>query len=156
MPIYTKKGDRGETGLFDGRRVAKNDALIEAIGSVDELNATLGLIKNKKLEKIQNELFSIGAVLAGTELKIDLEKRVMEIEQEIDRMWKEMPPLKNFILPFGQTHVARTVCRRAERAVVRAKAKFCWQYLNRLSDYLFCLARYENFKNKKAEVIWNG
>lgn len=155
--IYTKKGDRGQTGLFDGRRVSKNTALIEAIGAVDELNATIGAATDK-LTDVQSDLFAIGATLAGlptTDYGLQrLEKRVAEMEKDIDRMWGKMPELRNFILPRGPLHLARTVCRRAERAVVAAKAEFAYQYLNRLSDYLFCLARFNNFKAKKKETIW--
>lgn len=163
MPIYTKKGDGGETGTFDGKRVAKNDKLIEAIGAVDELNAQIGAINGikRKLEIIQNDLFGIGARLAGYEAKLDLEKRVAEMEQEIDRMWRKLPPLKNFVLPSGQLHLARTVARRAERAVVALGDSGHGQndvkkYLNRLSDYLFCLARWVNWKNKIKETVWRG
>lgn len=153
MPIYTKKGDRGKTGLFDGRRVPKNDALVEAIGAVDELNAAIGAA-TQKLSEVQSDLFAIGSQLAGYKTKRDLEKRALELETEIDKMWKKMPPLKNFILPRGQLHLARAICRRAERATVAAKAEFAYQYLNRLSDYLFCLARFVNYKSRKPEVIW--
>mgnify|MGYP001610769036 CR=1 FL=1 len=169
MPIYTKKGDKGETGIFNGKRVSKSDALIEAIGAVDELNATLGVavgeIKNQKskikiaIQKIQSDLFAIGARLAGAEIKIDLGKIVLEMETEIDQMWGEMPPLKNFILPSGQIHLARTVCRRAERRVVSLVTRTynlepVVRYLNRLSDYLFCLARFVNFKTGVKEKVW--
>lgn len=162
MPIYTKTGDRGETGLFDGRRVPKDDALIEAIGAVDELNATLGNLSFKKedlrkIEDVQKDLFAIGARLAGAEIKIDLEERVGEMEREIDEMWKKMPKLANFILPRGGLHVARAVCRRAERRVVAVREKrleVSIKYLNRLSDYLFCLARWENFRNRVKEATW--
>jgi len=159
MPIYTKKGDKGKTGLIDGTRVSKSDALIEAIGSVDELNAQLGVssFKFKSLKTIQSDLFSIGSQLAGYKTKIDLEKRVLEMEEEIDKMWREMPPLKNFILPSGPIHVARAVCRRAERRIVAVSSKqlaVSIKYLNRLSDYLFCLARWVNFKSGKKDVLW--
>ncbi len=157
MPIYTKKGDRGKTGLFDGQRVAKDTAVVEAIGAIDELNAAIGATSlAKKLEGVQRDLFSLGSRLAGYESKLDLESRVAEMEKEIDRMWKKLPPLKNFILPRGELHLARAVCRRAERAVVAANATFAYQYLNRLSDYLFCLARWVNFQKKKPEVLWKS
>ncbi len=155
MAIYTKKGDRGQTGLFDGRRVPKDDAVIEAVGAVDELNAAIGAATDK-LGDVQKDLFAIGSQLAGYKPKVDLEKRVAEMEKEIDKMWGKLPPLRNFILPRGQLHLARVVCRRAERVVVRAKAEFAYQYLNRLSDYLFCLARWDNFKKKKPEVVWKA
>ncbi|MBI4099472.1 cob(I)yrinic acid a,c-diamide adenosyltransferase [Candidatus Microgenomates bacterium] len=156
--IYTKKGDRGQTGLFDGRRVAKNDAVIEAIGAVDELNATIGAA-TVKLTGIQNDLFAVGSQLAGYKTKVDLEARTKWLEAEIDRMWKEMPPLTNFILPRGQLHLARSVCRRAERALVAVSGQQLadsLKYLNRLSDYLFCLARYVNYQSRKPEVVWKA
>ncbi len=212
MPIYTKKGDRGQTGLFDGTRVAKDDVRIEAIGTVDELNTIIGLvvaeIKEKKeerrkkevnikrlkedLENIQKDLFGIGAGIAGyrrtkdeimdkryeikdrkTENgKMGLEERTIWMEEEIDRMWKEMPALSNFILPGGslagaQLHLARAVCRRTERNVVRlVKAvtavtsvtgyEAILKYLNRLSDYLFCLARRVNYWEGDTETVWKG
>lgn len=155
MAIYTKKGDRGQTGLFDGRRIPKDDAIVEAIGAMDELNAQIGLA-GVNLKNIQEDLFAIGSRLAGYETRLNLESRVKELEKEIDKMWGELPPLRNFILPRGQLHLARAVCRRAERAAVTAKAEFAYQYLNRLSDYLFCLARFVNFKAKKKEILWKG
>ena len=156
MPIYTKKGDKGETGLFDGKRLSKNDAFIETIGEIDELNCAIGLVEeDKNLQKIQQDLFEIGGKAAGFDSKINLEERVKFFESEIDRMWQRMPPLKNFILPNSQLHLARVVCRRAERAAVRAKlAPEILKYLNRLSDYLFCLARWVNFKSKIKETVW--
>ena len=165
MPIYTKKGDKGETGLFDGKRVSKDDLQIEAIGLIDELNCAIGLvIKNKNLQEIQSELFELGGSLAGAESKVDWEKRIKFFEQEIDQMWKEMPPLSNFILPQGQLHFARAVCRRAERAVIKSmksinsikKQGQIIKYLNRLSDYLFCLARWRNFKDGVKETVWKS
>ncbi len=161
--IYTRKGDLGQTGLFSGKRVKKNDRVMEAIGTVDELNAQIGAaitqIKNKeareKLDRVQRNLFVVGSGLAGYgEPKLGDE--VDKMEEEIDRMWAGMPPLKNFILPRGQLHLARTVARRAERAVIVAKGKFAWQYLNRLSDYLFCLARWVNYKAKIRETVWKS
>ena len=141
--------------MFAGSRVAKNSPLVEVIGAIDELNAVLGTVKGEaKLEEIQKDLFAIGSKLAGYETRLDLEKRVRELEAEIDMMWKNLPPLKNFILPRGELHLARAVCRRAERAAVTAKVEFAYQYLNRLSDYLFCLARWENFKKKRKEIVW--
>lgn len=187
MPIYTKKGDRGQTGLFDGTRVAKNDGRIEAIGSIDELNTVIGVVvaeirekdKNNErliesLEQIQKDLFGIGAQLAGYETKglgvrgEGLEEQVREMEEEIDRMWKEMPELSNFILPGGslagaQLHLARAVCRRVERTLVREQESRkggeygeILKYMNRLGDYLFCLARWVNFLTKSKETVWKA
>ena len=158
MKIYTKKGDYRQTGLFSGKRVGKHDKLIEAIGTIDALNAQIGVIKEERirLQKIQNDLFAIGSKLAGYETRLNLDKRVEEMEAEIDLMWAKLPPLKNFVLPRGQLHLARTVARRAERAAVAAKGKFAWQYLNRLGDYLFCLARWVNYKAKIKETVWRS
>ncbi len=170
MSIYTKTGDRGETGIWGGKRVAKDSALVEALGSIDELNAQLGIvlaqIKNKKIkqdvEKIQQDLFSIGSAIAGFEGKTDwLEERVKYFEEEIDRMWEALPELNNFILPGGsemgaRLHLARTMCRRAERMVIGAKQDKAVKYLNRLSDYLFCLARWVNWKTGIRERKWIG
>lgn len=164
MPIYTKTGDQGQTGLFDGTRIAKDDLRIEAIGAIDELNAQIGVItqKIKFLETIQSDLFAIGGLLAGSEMGVDLGARVIEMEREIDRMWKKMSPLNNFILPRGQIHVARVVCRRAERTVVRLVGgrkldlKPVVKYLNRLSDYFFALARFADFLAKNKETVWKA
>lgn len=174
--IYTRKGDSGETGLVDGMRVPKSDVLIEAIGVVDELNAQIGVaitqiqdtrlkVQVRKLEEIQGDLFAIGAQLAGYQDNRKIvnsqkwERRVEMMETEIDQMWGEMPPLKNFILPRGQIHLARTVCRRAERRIcavpiIHNTYPMILVYLNRLSDYLFCLARWVNFKAGEKETIW--
>lgn len=171
--IYTRKGDFGETGIWSGKRFPKSDTLIEAIGSIDELNATIGVVieslsrqSKEKLEQVQRDLFGIGAQLAGyqgTESRAQgLERRVEEMEEEIDKMWGKMPPLRNFILPRGQLHLARTVCRRVERSVIKAIKQLpsnsikmsILKYTNRLSDYLFCLARWENFRKRKKEVVW--
>lgn len=186
MPIYTKSGDRGETGIIGGRRLPKDDALIEAIGTVDELNAALGVVINRGsdpcegqtldnlLIEVQRDLFFIGSLLAGhtkhkgvTSCLSTIKKRVLKFEKEIDKLEKILPPLKNFILPGGtQTatflHFARAVCRRAERRIVTLKNYPISQstvdqlikYFNRLSDYLFVLARSENFQKKVKEDIW--
>ena len=176
MPIYTKTGDRGNTGLFDGKRVSKASLRIEAIGTVDELNSTIGftiaqLITNnpqlaRELIRIQNDLFVIGGALANPKQKIDLSKRVKEFEIMIDQMTKELPPLFNFILPGGgkagvSLHIARTVCRRAERRIVALSEKEKVQgniivYINRISDLFLTMSRYINMREKKKEVIWSG
>ncbi|MCL4397975.1 cob(I)yrinic acid a,c-diamide adenosyltransferase [Patescibacteria group bacterium] len=136
MKIYTKKGDKGETGLIGGKRVPKTDPVVEALGTIDELNAHLGNL-NLPLEKIQQDLMALASEVAGGK-----KARVNEkwLEKEIDRMEKELPPLHNFILPTGSVHLARAVCRRTERRVTAVLGYS--KYLNRLSDYLFVLARW--------------
>lgn len=178
MKIYTKTGDSGETSLFGGKRVWKNDLRIEAYGTVDELNSVLGVavseIKTLELREvlngIQNDLFILGSDLASPSngknnsvQRID-EELIKKLEEIIDKFDPQLPPLKNFILPGGLKsaallHLARTVCRRAERNVV-ALSKIekvgieIEKYLNRLSDLLFVLARFENFSNGSSDVVW--
>lgn len=174
MPIYTKTGDKGTTGLFSGMRVSKASLRIEAIGTVDELNSMIGFVLSvtsnkqeeirKELLKIQNDLFVIGGALANLKQKIDLSKRVKEIEKLIDEMTKKLPPLFNFILPGGGSggsalHIARTVCRRAERRIVSLSEKEKVQsdiivYINRLSDLFLTMSRFVNKLEKKKETIW--
>ena len=179
MKIYTKTGDRGETSLFSGKRVLKNNNLIESYGTVDELNAVVGLAKSfldaksplsEKLYRIQNELFDLGADLA-TPLNGEFENRnrieahlIEELEKEIDQMEGELSDLKNFILPGGSTpsaylHLARTVCRRAERTTIELQQRNevnsnVVMYLNRLSDWLFVASRFINQSMKVDDVIW--
>jgi cob(I)alamin adenosyltransferase len=179
MKIYTKTGDEGETGLFAGPRVRKDDVRIEAYGTVDELNATLGLARceqlpatiNDLLSRVQNELFAVGAELAtpdpekhGTALVG--ESHIAALEQAIDGFDAVLPPLKRFILPGGSRgaallHVARSQCRRAERRVVSlahspgaSVSPRIIRYLNRLGDYLFVAARWANYEAKAAEIEW--
>ncbi len=176
--IYTKTGDAGQTSLFGGRRLYKHDLRIESYGTVDELNAYVGLlrdnIKDEKvrqlLKAIQDRLFTIGANLASDPEK-DLpapDLKVADIqllENEMDLMDKKLPPLKNFILPGGHNtvsycHVARTVCRRAERLIVALAqqekvAEIVLKYMNRLSDYFFVLARKLSQDLEVEEVVWN-
>ena len=170
--IYTKGGDKGKTSLVGGSRVSKSNDIIDAIGNVDELNALLGLVvcDLKKpfistLKDIQNDLFDIGADLAtpinkkGTALRINKDY-IVYIEKEIDKINNNLPPLNSFVLPGGSKissiiHLARTVNRRCERSVVKSNEKQkvnieVLKYLNRLSDYLFVLARALN----KKEVLW--
>jgi cob(I)alamin adenosyltransferase len=165
MPIYTRSGDRGETTLIGGVRVGKADSRIGASGSIDELTSWLGLLREKVTKKserdllatIQKDLYEIMAITAGAKLPIEfLQKRVVEFEQIIDNYTSQLPELNSFILPGGTEnaalfHIVRAVCRRAERdlieAVIRPKkstegALASVQYLNRLSDLLFTLARY--------------
>lgn len=157
MPIYTRTGDTGETGLFGGKRISKADPRVEAYGSLDELSSHLGLIAAMTdntdnrilLTAVQKDLHKLMAYLAGTDIDTSfLEKSVSGFERVIDEKQKSLPPLNAFILPGGnvlaaQTHIARTVTRRAERALVRCNStdSKAVMYLNRLSDLLFVLAR---------------
>lgn len=180
MKVYTKKGDKGSTQLIGGARVSKAEAQIEAYGTVDELNAQVGLLRDhladypicqKQLVEIQNKLFDLGALLAvsaeGTKMQLPkvTEKHIAHLEHWIDEMDKDLPPMKQFVLPGGHIaasvcHVARTVCRRAERATVRQSELMnidveLLQYLNRLSDYLFVLSRWIVKEFNVEEVLWN-
>lgn len=178
MKIYTKTGDKGYTSLIGGTRVPKHHIRIEAYGTVDELNSYIGLIKDQNiaeeekstLKEIQDRLFTIGSTLASdpekSKMKIpDLkEDDVTFLENEMDRMNLALPELKHFILPGGNTaasygHIARCVCRRAERIVVHlSELEFVDEkviiYLNRLSDYLFTLSRKITYDKKNEENIW--
>ena len=160
MKIYTKTGDKGETGLIGGRRVRKDEAHVAAYGDVDELNAAVGAVEAPALREgltaIQKELFVVGAILAGQ--KDAAAPSPDRLEREIDRMTAELPELRHFILPRGPLHLARTVCRRAERSVVALPdgPAGVVVYLNRLSDWLFVAARWLNAKNATPETIWEG
>jgi cob(I)alamin adenosyltransferase len=172
VKIYTRTGDRGETSLFGGARVPKDDPRIEAYGTVDELNSFIGAARaswpssplDALLARIQYDLFDIGARLAapGSDRFRGADAaRIPELEQSIDAMESELPPLRNFILPGGcaaaaQLHVARTVCRRAERLVVALGEEPSVIYLNRLSDWLFVAARYANLKFGVDDVVWKA
>lgn len=180
MKLYTRTGDDGKTHLVGGPRVAKDDPHIEACGTVDELNSLLGLVRtevlpsdiDKTLHRIQHELFGIGADLAttgavGAEMLHIGDQQVQQLEQEIDRYDATVPPLREFILPGGSRtaamfHMARTVCRRAERRVVSLQSAIgnshtqssitC--YLNRLADLLFALARVMNARACVTDENW--
>jgi cob(I)alamin adenosyltransferase len=180
--IYTRTGDEGETSLLGGRRVRKDDLRIEAIGSVDEVNAALGVVRvelarsdvapenlDQQVGEIQHRLFDLGAELAvpsGNETRPGAlgEANVAQLESLIDRYEAELEPLRAFILPGGtpaasQMHVARCDCRRCERRLVQLAAVEpvrgeVLQYVNRLSDLLFVLARAVNRANRVADVIW--
>ena len=180
MKIYTKTGDKGKTSLIGGTKVYKSDLRIEAYGTVDELNSYVGLCLdhlnsdniNNVLAEIQDRLFTIGSALAcdpdkETKLKIpDLHETDVELlEKEIDRMNEVLPLMKSFILPGGNIsvstlHIARCVCRRSERCCVRMQKKemevepLIIKYLNRLSDYLFVLARFAAHELKIEEIPW--
>ncbi len=178
MKIYTKTGDQGETSLYGGKVVSKADIKIESYGTVDELNTYIGLLgdlevnKNRKplLKEIQDRLFTIGTALAADIEKPKLKKPdlidtdIEILEKEIDRMQEQLPELKAFILPGGHLHVsychiARTICRRVERLVVLLSETdpveaLIMMYLNRLSDYLFVLARMMAMELGVEEVMW--
>lgn len=176
MPIYTRKGDKGFSVLIGGKRVAKNDLRIAAMGEIDELNASIGVLRTQKplkknakiLEQIQSDLFTIGAELADPGKKLKMrrigEKDYLMTEEIIDSLGRKLPRLNNFILPDGlpfsaHAHLSRTVCRRAERAAValNKKEKINPQiiiYLNRLSDLLFMFAREHMFDKKKKETLY--
>jgi len=174
VKIYTRTGDAGETSLFGGTRVPKNDPRIDAYGTVDELNAFVGAARaawtsspiDSELASVQSDLFDIGAQLAApnsSKFKGADNSRITALEQSIDAMERELAPLTSFILPGGslaaaQLHIARTVCRRAERLVVAlndATTATTIIYLNRLSDYLFVAARFANRKNGVSDVTWS-
>jgi len=175
--IYTKTGDKGQTSLFGGKRLPKNHIRIEAYGTVDELNSYIGLLRDSVdvpvkdlLKEIQDRLFTIGSSLASDPDKnmitpdITVED-ISILEKAMDKMDEELPELKNFILPGGNTvvsfcHIARCVCRRAERNTVallenEAVDELVIQYLNRLSDYLFVLGRKIALDLGAEEVVWN-
>jgi cob(I)alamin adenosyltransferase len=181
MKIYTRTGDEGETGLFGGGRVPKDDPRVSAYGDVDELNSALGVARatapaelfDAELEAVQRDLFSIGGHLATPDpekVRAALEKarlsvdRIAEFERAMDEAEASLPPLRAFILPAGAPkaaalHLARTVCRRAERSVVSLARtavvpELFLVYLNRLSDYLFTLARMANQSAGRGDVTW--
>lgn len=175
MKIYTRTGDAGETSLFGGVRVSKSDARIEAYGTVDELSSFIGVARASSipsevdvvLQQVQSDLFEIGAHLAspGTSRFPGVDtRRIDDLESAIDAMERELAPLTAFILPAGalaaaQLHVARTVCRRAERCVVALQddspaTRSTIAYLNRLSDYLFVAARFANLRAGVSDVPW--
>lgn len=178
MKIYTKTGDDGETGLYGGGRVRKDHARLEAFGTVDELNAAIGVLRAESLdqdiqtllEMIQNQLFNLGAELATPQAEILPNKintaQIEMLEKSIDRFEEELQPLKNFILPGGTRaagllHLCRTICRRAERRVItmqefvdEAISQGIVIYLNRLSDLLFVVARVVNRRAGMNDVPW--
>jgi cob(I)alamin adenosyltransferase len=191
MKIYTRTGDSGETSLFGGKRVLKNNLRVATYGTVDELNSFLGFSAalaedatiKKWIEGVQGELFALGAWLASPaasqnivdgkdaftgvrheRTKLD-DERIKALETQIDEWEKSLEPMKSFILPGGGTcgasfHLARAVCRRAERDCITLRESgevvpdYVIRYLNRLADAIFVLARYVNFKDKKPETPW--
>jgi len=185
MKIYTKTGDKGKTSLFGGSRVSKDNIRIESYGTVDELNAQMGYLSdlitdksiNNDLLKIQNQLFTIGSMLATNPDKITLnsgkdrlsipkinEKDVFYLEHKIDKYNETLSKMTHFILPVGHIsvsscHIARTICRRAERRIVALQdvsfvEEIVLKYINRLSDYLFVLARKLTVLNQVKEILW--
>jgi cob(I)alamin adenosyltransferase len=178
VKIYTRTGDAGETSLFDGSRVSKADSRVDAYGDVDELNAWLGLVRANRLDadldqplvRIQQDLFALGAQLADPRDRIAERVRkaslddadVERLEHLIDRLESELPPLRRFILAGGSPagaalHVARTVCRRAERRMVAltpTPEAVLVKYVNRLSDLLFVMARVVNHRAGTPEIEW--
>jgi len=176
--IYTKKGDKGETSLIGGKKVLKYDIRVEAYGTVDELKSYLGIIKDtenrseliKTIGIIQERLFRMESHLACIDLNISkklpgiTQRDVHFLEKEIDRMDRVLPTLKNFIIPGGRLssshcHVARCICRRAERAIVKLDnlepvKPIILAYINRLSDYLFVLARFLCLENRCTDTLW--
>ena len=179
MRIYTRTGDKGETSLFGGKRVSKDSLRIEAFGTVDELNSVIGICRSLKpareldkiLEQIQHDLFGLGADLASAKTPSRKGERIQpadvdRLERHIDKIEAKLRPLRNFILPGGSAaasmiHLARAVCRRAERLLVRLAgteggADTPLIYLNRLSDLLFVMARRENARRKNPETKWKS
>ncbi len=177
VKIYTKTGDKGETGLVSGTRVSKSDQRIDLYGEVDELNSLIGYLdvetKKELHADVQSQLFNLGSLLACEMAKREEFKLpkvsldiVKSLEESIDEMTKELPALKNFILPGGteasaRAHLCRVVTRRVERKLVAFEANYKGEapensvaFLNRLSDYFFVLARYWNFKNNITETLW--
>jgi len=179
MKVYTKTGDKGSTALVGGTRVPKNHVRIEAYGTADELISYIGLLRDnlsdtfllKRLFEIQKDLMILSAVLAADRKEVIeqlpklSEKAIVELENDIDIMNEKLPALKAFIIPGGHKavsicHVCRTVCRRAERRIYDLKQHFELQdaisiYFNRLSDYLFVLARHISMKENADEIIWS-
>jgi cob(I)alamin adenosyltransferase len=164
MIIYTKTGDKGQTSLANGQRVAKTDTRIEAYGTVDELNSWIGalrvLAEDVQLEWIQNKLFNLGALLSEAPGEWITDEDVKQLEAWIDEMQAVVPPQRSFILPCGgeavsRCHICRTVCRRAERKMIEANADtIAMCFINRLSDYLFVKSRWIAYNNQEEETAW--
>ena len=170
--VVTRTGDTGETGLADGRRVGKDSLRINAIGEIDELNSMIGLIVCKsiseevktELQQVQNDLFGLGGELAGSRNIRIGEKQVLRVENAALYFNRNLPPLKEFVLPGGSEeasllHQARSICRRTERSIVALRKEeeispVSIQYLNRLSDLLFVLARLANKLANRPDVFW--
>ena len=173
MAIYTKTGDRGETSLANGKRVAKTDVRIEAYGTVDELNSAVGWLRagmdltpaamqaaDEQLRWVQNKLFNLGAELSEAPGEWIKAEDTARLEEWIDRIQETVPPMRAFVLPAGsetvcRCHLCRTVCRRAERKMIEAQSgDEGLRFVNRLSDYLFVLARYISHLSGETEERW--
>jgi len=172
--IYTRTGDKGSTGMGDGSRVDKDSLRVAAIGDVDELNSVVGIVICKCLEgevkesliTIQHDLFNLGGQLTMPECDLITEKRIKWLEQSLDEMNKDLPPLKEFILPGGgeaaaHCHLARTVCRRTERTIIALAKELEFSnnviaYINRLSDFLFVACRVLSRQAGEVEVYWQS
>ena len=173
MAIYTKTGDRGETSLANGKRVAKTDVRIEAYGTVDELNSTIGWLRaslaqdaaapeqvQEQLRWVQNKLFNLGAELSEAPGEWIKAEDTARLEEWIDRIQETVPPMRAFVLPAGsetvcRCHLCRTVCRRAERKMIEAQSgDEGLRFVNRLSDYLFVLSRYISHLSGETEERW--
>ena len=170
--VTTKKGDDGSTSIAHGKRVSKSSSIVDSIGEIDELNSWIGLLSSIKeldatkefLLEVQNTLFDIGGILATSSREPLINKKLEKMESNISEYNKQLPHLDNFVLPSGSressiVHITRSVCRRAERSLVRAGEdnfieKSCVIYLNRLSDFLFILARKTNLDLKIDEILW--
>lgn len=170
--IYTKTGDKGETSLASGQRVSKTDVRIEAYGTVDELNSWVGALQSvitndelrvengKQLAVIQHKLFNLGAELSEAPGEWITENDVNAVEKWIDEIQAVVPPQRAFLLPAGsepvtRCHICRTICRRAERRMIDAKASdIALRYINRLSDYFFVLSRLVCYQNGETEIEW--
>ncbi len=181
MKVYTKTGDKGMTSLIGGARVAKNDVRLETYGTIDELNSYIGLLRSYISEEdirdvivdIQNQLFNVGSYLATdttiSEMRSNIkleEVKIELLEDEMDKLEQALPPLTGFVLPGGHPatgfcHIARTVCRRAERRIIGMSDQYeidNWiiRYLNRLSDFLFVLSRHLSNYYNIDEIHWSG
>ncbi len=174
--IYTRTGDKGTTGLADGSRIDKDDLRIEAMGDVDELNCTIGLLLSETLpEELQNDLihiqhilFNLGGELAMPDHQLIKSDDIKMLENRLDHYNESLPPLKEFILPGGAkaaayAHLSRSVCRRAERRMVSLnkdldspQQQLPQNFLNRLSDFLFVICRYINHSSSVSDVLWNN
>jgi len=178
MKVYTKTGDKGQTSLFGGKRVPKHDLRIDAYGTVDELNSYIGLIRDQDIDRrsietlieVQDRLFTLGSILAtepgNTKMKIPqiFPEDIILLEKEMDEMNEHLPEMRSFVLPGGHTtvsycHITRCVCRRAERLISHLSENeeidaLVLKYLNRLSDYLFVLARKIVIDKEVKEVEW--
>lgn len=169
MKIYTKTGDRGETGTFGGR-MSKADVVAEALGSIDELNSWIGVCRkqlpaspslpslDKYLKQVQHNLFVIGTIVAGSKKYKFSGRETTKLEKLIDKLDVDLPRLHNFIFPKNSFQLARAVARRTERRVVAAQIqdKSVLKYLNRLSDALFVIGRWVAMKNGEVEEVWKG